>query len=220
MLTKSFLLHALILTILHTPITSFYSSSKVAVRHSFAMSLDSTCNKLAAKAFSGCTVLITGASGGLGRALSLQLAYCKAQTLILSGRNEDSLKEVESQCKEIYSDIIIHTITCDLSDKLAVTNFAQKVLDISNNRIDVLFNNGGISSRSRFIDTTTDVDERVMQINFFSGSIIAKALVPGMIERGFGRIIWISSVQGLCKYVFHRNEKIISHVFTLTNDDF
>ena len=74
------------------------------------------------------------------------------------------------------------------------------------NKIDVLINNGGVSSRSRFVDTSWQVDQRLMQINFLAGAALAKAVVPGMLQQGGdgeggagdgGRIIWISSVQGL-----------------------
>ena len=62
--------------------------------------------------------------------------------------------------------------------------------------IDILINNGGISSRSSFIETKLEVDELLMQVNFLSGVSLAKQVVPGMIDRGGGKIVWISSVQG------------------------
>jgi dehydrogenase/reductase SDR family protein 7B len=61
----------------------------------------------------------------------------------------------------------------------------------------VLINNGGVSSRSSFLDTKPEVDAMVMQINFLSGASLAKAVVPGMVDRKSGAILWISSVQGL-----------------------
>ena len=164
-----------------------------------SMSLDSACNKQTVRTFSGCTVLLTGASGGLGRSLSLQLAHCKAHVLVLSGRNEEALNAVERECKQIFPEIVTHVVTCDLSDQQSVVNLANKALELCDGRIDVLINNGGVSSRSRFLDTKLDVDEKVMQVNFFSGAALAKVVVPGMVDRGFGKVIWVSSVQGLCK---------------------
>lgn len=158
-----------------------------------------TCSVTTSQTFAGNTILLTGASGGLGRAFALQLAHSKAHTLILSGRNQEALKSVEDECKSIFPDIITHIICCDLSDKKSVAELSKKALDVCNQRIDVLINNGGVSSRSRFIDTALEVDEKVMQINFFAGAGLAKAVVPGMIERSYGKIIWISSVQGRCK---------------------
>eukprot|EP00547_Thalassionema_nitzschioides_P008959 CAMPEP_0194227824 /NCGR_PEP_ID=MMETSP0156-20130528/43058_1 /TAXON_ID=33649 /ORGANISM="Thalassionema nitzschioides, Strain L26-B" /LENGTH=328 /DNA_ID=CAMNT_0038960319 /DNA_START=131 /DNA_END=1114 /DNA_ORIENTATION=- len=161
------------------------------------MSLESVCKDRTSKIFTGNTVLLTGASGGLGRSLALQLAHSRVHALVLSGRNEEALKAVGEECKNISPEIIVHIITCDLSNKASVAELSTKALDLCNQRIDVLINNGGVSSRSRFLDTKTEVDEKVMQINFFAGSVLAKGIVPGMVERGYGKIIWISSVQGL-----------------------
>lgn len=129
----------------------------------------------------------------------MQLAHCKAHVLVLSGRNEEALNAVERECKQIFPEIVTHVVTCDLSDQQSVVNLANKALELCDGRIDVLINNGGVSSRSRFLDTKLDVDEKVMQVNFFSGAALAKAVVPGMGDRGFGKVIWVSSVQGLCK---------------------
>lgn len=189
-----------LVTLCILPAFSFSAtSSRVRPYQSPSMSLDSVCNKNAVRTFAGCTVLLTGASGGLGREFSLQLAHCKAHTLVLSGRNEESLKLVEQECKQIFPEIVTHIITCDLSDKDSVANLGRQALLMCNQRIDILINNGGVSSRSRFLDTKLLVDEQVMQVNFFAGVALAKDLVPGMTKQGFGKIIWVSSVQGLCK---------------------
>ena len=182
-------------------VSSFFAAScaQISPRSSLTMSLESACSEKTAKIFSGSTVLLTGAAGGLGRAFALQLAHCKAHTLVLSGRNEDGLRSLEKECKDIFPEIVTHVITCDLSDKASVADLSERALNVCHHRVDVLINNGGVSSRSRFLDTKLDVDEKVMQINFFAGVALAKALVPGMVERGHGKIIWISSVQGLCK---------------------
>lgn len=155
------------------------------------------CSKVTQDKFRGMNILLTGASGGLGRALALQLAHCRVKTLVLSARNEGSLQEVADECNAISPTTTIHTITCDLSIPDSVTQLGQEAVKLCN--VDVLINNGGVSSRSRFVETKPEVDATVMQINFLSGSSLAKAVVPGMIERNSGTIIWISSVQGLCK---------------------
>lgn len=60
--------------------------------------------------------------------------------------------------------------------------------------IDVLINNGGVTSRSRFLDTKFEVDELLMQINFLSGASLAKLIIPGMVSRKRGTILWISGI--------------------------
>ena len=167
------------------------------------------------------TILLTGASRGLGKSLAHQLSKCNPSLLILSGRDESALKEVQSECMQISNErtnasdgtpMQVEIVVCDLADKSSVEQLATTSLQLaqkqSNNNpkssgvIDILINNGGISSRSSFLETKLDVDEKLMQVNFFSGAALAKGVVPGMVEKGGGKIIWISSVQGKCEYNF------------------
>lgn len=139
-------------------------------------------------------VLLTGASGGLGQAFAYQLAECKIDTLYLSARKESSLQPIADLCRQIHPAITVVNLLCDLSDPDQVQKLCTKLQDLP---IDVLINNGGVTSRSTFLDTKIDIDAKVMQINFLSGAAIAKAIVPGMIQKKNGTIVWISSVQGL-----------------------
>lgn len=123
-----------------------------------------------------------------------------------------ALREVQQECIQIAkansnidsstdaSSIKVEIVACDLQDKTSVNKLASQSLQLaqqsSSGTIDVLINNGGISSRSSFLETKLDVDEKLMQVNFFSGAVLAKRLVPGMVEKGSGMVIWISSVQG------------------------
>lgn len=151
--------------------------------------------------FEGRNVLLTGASSGLGRSFALQLAECGVKTLILSARKQKELDTVAAECQEAASasDLQVTVLLGDLGDKASVANLAKEALAAcpTGDGIDVLINNGGVSSRSNFVDTAIDVDERLMQINFLSGAALAKAVVPGMVKKGQGAIIWIGSVQGL-----------------------
>lgn len=154
------------------------------------------CNDATKKSFQGKSVLLTGASGGLGKELALQFAECQVNQLVLSGRNQEALQLVAQECQQVCPSIKTHVVTCDLSDRNSVQSLGEQALALCDT-IDVLVNNGGVSSRSDFVDTKLDVDEKVMQINFFAGASLAKAVVPNMLTNGSGKIIWISSVQGL-----------------------
>ena len=157
----------------------------------------------------GRSVLLTGASGGLGEQLAIQIAhYCKPKKMILSGRKEEALQKIASKCKSgmvaggddatIDAESIVHIVTADLSNKESVQSLGESAVSICDGAVDVLINCGGVSSRSDFLETKLEVDEKVMQINFFAGASLAKAVVPGMVGSGSGgKIIWISSVQGL-----------------------
>jgi dehydrogenase/reductase SDR family protein 7B len=148
------------------------------------------------RALQGKTVLLTGASGGLGRSLALQFSRCGVKTLILSARKKQAIESVAHECTQVNPAVTIHILTCDLASPESVSKLGQEALQLSRT-IDVLVNNGGVSSRSRFLDTTHEVDRQIMQINFLSGAALAKLVVPPMVSKRHGRIIWISSVQGL-----------------------
>ena len=167
------------------------------------------------------SILLTGASRGLGKSLAHALSTCHPTLLILSGRDEKALKEVQQECIQLASGqqsqsggsssnsssptTHVEIVVCDLGDKQSVEELAKTSLQLAQkhsldgsvrNNIDILINNGGISSRSSFLMTDLNVDEKLMQVNFFSGVGLAKKLVPGMVAQGSGKVIWISSVQG------------------------
>jgi len=153
------------------------------------------------ESFHSKSILITGASGGLGRSLALQFSTCIPRVLILSARNEEALKQVVEECKVISPTSVIHMLLCDLSNMDQVKQLGDEALKLCYQSgfgvVDVLVNNGGISSRSKFLDTTIEVDETVMRVNYLAGACLAKKVVPDMVKQKSGKIIWISSVQGL-----------------------
>jgi dehydrogenase/reductase SDR family member 7B len=149
-------------------------------------------------------VLITGASSGLGRSLALLLAQqCGVSNLILSARSVAALEQVAADCRIGRPNLQVHIIPADLADPQSVQQLAAQALAIVP-VIHVLVNNGGVSSRSRFVDTDIAVDAKLMQINFLAGAALAKAVVQRQLQQPCdrttraprGRIIWISSVQG------------------------
>jgi dehydrogenase/reductase SDR family protein 7B len=172
-----------------------FSVNRASVSRSTLTAMTATVNDATKEDFRGKNVLLTGASGGLGRSLALQLAACSVKTMILTARREDALAKVAHECRSVDESIDVKILTCDLADPASVRKLAENALKICP-VIDVLINNGGVSSRSRFVDTAAEVDARIMQINFLSGAALAKAVVPAM-EASGGRIVWISSVQGL-----------------------
>ena len=141
----------------------------------------------------GKTIWITGASSGIGEALTYQLA-ARGNIVIISARREEELNRVKENCPEVSRDDI-HVIPLDLSDLSSLDNTAQKALQI-HGRVDVLFNNGGISQRSKVLDTSFEVDRRIMDVNFMSAVKLSKLVLPSMIKNGGGHIVATSSVVG------------------------
>ena len=168
-------------------------------RKSFLKTLSSTSVDLDPKIvenLNGKSVIITGASSGLGKAMSLKLAECDVKQLVISGRNIAALEEVKSSCEEMSDGIKVHILPCDLADLASAEDFAKAAVQACVNKVDMLVLNGGMSSRSSFLDSDLKVDELLMKVNFLSGAAISKQVVPSMVKRKSGSIIWISSVQG------------------------
>jgi len=142
--------------------------------------------------FNDSVIWITGASSGIGEALTYAL-HQRGAKLILSSRRQEALQKVKQNCEGDVSDI--HIITLDLSETDSLPQKAEHALGIYG-RIDYLFNNGGISQRSLAIDTQMDVIRKVMEINFFGSVALTKAVLPSMIKRQSGHIVITSSVMG------------------------
>ncbi len=83
----------------------------------------------------------------------------------------------------------------DLTDTAAIPAAVSQVLG-HYGRIDLLINNAGLTQRSLAIDTSLDVDRRIMDVNFFGPVALTKAVLPKMLERGSGQIIVVSSLLG------------------------
>lgn len=142
--------------------------------------------------FAGKVIWITGASSGIGEELAKQLSKENAK-LILSARRYEELQRVQQNCLKATNDVAILTI--DLNDKTSLEAKAIEAIKIFG-RIDILINSGGISQRSLAMETNEQVEERIMQINYFSSVALSKAVLPQMEKNGFGHLVLISSITG------------------------
>ena len=138
------------------------------------------------------TICITGASSGIGEALTYQLA-AKENTLIISARRKSELERVKKNCPETAQSKI-HVFPLDLSDLDSLGVAAETALNIHD--VDVLINNGGISQRSLAAETAFEVDQRIMTVNFLSAVKLTKLVLPGMIRNNCGHILVTSSLVG------------------------
>ena len=142
--------------------------------------------------FEGKVIWITGASSGIGEALAYEWSKLGAR-LILSARRENELERVKGACK--YSDRCV-VVPLDLSRQEDIEAVADRMLQ-QFGTIDFLVNNGGISQRSLVIETEIAVDRRIMEVDYFSGVVLTKKLLPAMVAKGSGHIIAISSIVGM-----------------------
>ncbi|MDT7831504.1 SDR family oxidoreductase [Flavobacteriaceae bacterium S356] len=136
-------------------------------------------------------VWITGASSGIGKALALHLAEQGAK-LIVSSRKKEDLNKVKELCQDPDN---IYVLDLDLAQH---ANFKEKAKEAIKafGRVDVLVNNGGISQRSLVKDTSIDVDERIMNINYLGTIALTKAVLPHFIENQSGQFVVTTSIVG------------------------
>jgi len=142
--------------------------------------------------FQNKVVWITGASSGIGEALTYAL-HRQGARLILSSRRQEALEKVKSNCGGNTSNIKI--IPLNLADTGSLADKTRQALDVFGH-VDYLFNNAGISQRSLAVETQDDVLRKVMEINFFGTVKLTKSLLPSMLERQSGHIVVTSSVMG------------------------
>ncbi|TWW72092.1 dehydrogenase/reductase SDR family member 7 [Takifugu flavidus] len=145
----------------------------------------------------GLVVWITGASSGIGEELAYQLARCGCR-LILSARRQDELNRVKRQCLEC-SDLqeqSVFVLPLDLLERSSHEEKARAAIEHFG-LIDILINNGGRSQRSLCIDTSVDVYQALMELNFLGTVSITKQVLPHMTQRRAGSIVTVSSIVGL-----------------------
>lgn len=135
-------------------------------------------------------VWITGASGGIGEALAVAAAQRGAR-LLLTARREEELKRVQARC-EAFSPCARLPLDLMTVDADAALEQAEALVG----PIDVLVNNAGLSQRSLIRDTDMQVYRRLMELDFFAVVALSKAVLPGMVARGGGHIVTVSSVVG------------------------
>lgn len=138
------------------------------------------------------TVWITGASSGIGEALTYALAAAGAGKIIISGRRLPELARVKANCPG-STDIVIQTLDVAKHDEIfTIAAAVQKAQGI----IDLLINNAGISQRGTVLETGIEVDKRIMDVDFFGTVALTKAVLPGMVKNGSGMILAMSSLSG------------------------
>ncbi|MCG8696846.1 MAG: SDR family oxidoreductase [Bacteroidales bacterium] len=137
-------------------------------------------------------IWITGASSGIGEATAY-LAIKKGAKVILSSNQEKELKDVTNNCLELGGEA--KSVYVDLNNSESLPKVAEKAIACFG-RIDILFNNGGISQRATTMETSMEVQRRVMQINFFSAVELTKCILPHMIEQGGGLLAATTSIAG------------------------
>ncbi len=138
----------------------------------------------------GQVALVTGAGTGIGRASAIALAQ-EGATLALVGRRQSLLDETAVAIRDAGGSALI--LSADITDpESARAVVAQTESEFG--RLDVLVNNAGAGSKSRSVRTIETEDfEAVQRLNVTAPLVLTQAALPGMLDRGTGTIITISS---------------------------
>jgi len=144
--------------------------------------------------FSGKTVLITGAASGIGFIMGRIALERGAKHLVMWDINSESLSaSADELSSNGYS---VSTNLVDVRNKEQVSKVSEEVIK-EQGTIDILFNNAGIIVGKSFADHSYEDIENTLAVNSLGLMYVARAFLPAMIEKGFGRIINIASAAGL-----------------------
>ena len=136
--------------------------------------------------------LVTGASSGIGRELAVELA-ARDYDLVLAAEDEDLSTVAEGASR---SGVSVVTVTADLATDAGVEKLAGEVEGLGR-PVDVLCLNAGIGNAGPFIETSLEDDLRLIALNVDHVVHTAKRLLPGMVQRGQGRVLITSSIAAL-----------------------
>jgi 3-oxoacyl-[acyl-carrier protein] reductase len=141
---------------------------------------------------SGKTALVTGASKGIGKAIVLELAG-EGVNVVAAARSETNLAELEAAINGTPGRVVTLALDCATAD---APEHAMEVAQTEFGGIDILVNNLGTGTFEHDWNTGDEEWERIININLYSAVRFTRACVPGMKQRGWGRVINMSSVSG------------------------
>jgi 3-oxoacyl-[acyl-carrier protein] reductase len=142
----------------------------------------------------GKIALVTGASRGIGRGIAEALAQEGAKVAVNYFGSPEAANEVVEGIIASGGDAL--AVQADVSDEQDVTRMINQILDRWG-RIDVLVNNAGILTQSHLAEMPTTMWDEMMRVNLRSAFLVTRAVLPGMLARKQGRIIYVASQLGL-----------------------
>lgn len=141
------------------------------------------------------TVLVTGASSGIGKDVAINSARMGAN-LILVARSEDKLIQVKNECTRVGAENAHHEyILIDMSDPKQITDGVDQAFEISEN-IDILVNAAGFGDFSNYLDTEFSTVEKMFRVNVLGLMLMSRLIAGKMISNGHGHIFNVGSMAG------------------------
>ncbi|WNN48737.1 SDR family oxidoreductase [Siccibacter colletis] len=140
---------------------------------------------------SGKVALVTASTGGIGFAIARGLAESGAE-VVINGRSEATVNHATQKLQQVVPGVAVRATIADLSSAQGVETLLRTVP-----QADILVNNAGIFGPQDFYGTDDETWDRYWQTNVMSGVRLSRALLPGMISSGWGRVVFISSESAL-----------------------
>jgi short-subunit dehydrogenase len=135
---------------------------------------------------SGRKALLTGATGGLGRAIAASLAE-RGAVLTLSARNREALEAMAAELPGSGHGVL----PVDLAEPQAAERLAAEAAGT-----EVLVANAGLPAAGKLDDFSSEQVERALRVNLEAPMLLARALYPAMVERGSGHLVFVASLSG------------------------
>lgn len=142
----------------------------------------------------GSNVLLTGASSGIGRQMALLLA-ARIKSIVLVARRREKLEQLASELKQRNPSLTVHVLTCDLSKLDETARLADEVERLV--AIDVLINNAGVGDFAIYDRADWTRTHEMITLDVNSLALLTHRFVRGMVERGRGGVLNMSSGYGL-----------------------
>ncbi|OCT13757.1 3-ketoacyl-ACP reductase [Paenibacillus pectinilyticus] len=146
------------------------------------------------KPFSEQTVLVTGASRGIGAAIALRFAAVGMQIVIHYRESHEAANEIARACMKQGAKVF--TVSADIQSREHILKMRDK-LEQMNMLPDIVVNNAGISHYGMLADVTEEDWDRVMDVNLKGSFLCTQAFMAPMIKQKYGRIINVSSIWGI-----------------------
>ena len=137
--------------------------------------------------------VVTGGGRGIGEAVARALAEAGCR-VVVTARSTDQIEAVAGSLVEAGHEA--WAVSCDVSDESAVAQMARRAEEHLG-RVDILVNNAGVAPTAPLARLTLDMWNQALGVNATGTFLCTRAFVPAMMERGWGRVVNVSSVAGL-----------------------